>query len=232
MPVQALDSLRRSLLRGGVAPRYVRRYVAELSEHYEALEREELAAGFGRKQAALRARARLGDDANLQASVLSRRACMSFSRRHPVTCFVALPIAILLAGKALVAIGAAGAGLWLSGSARSQFSDGSGAVLAGFVHFAFRYAVPLAITFGYCVVAEWRGCRLIWPLAACLILAIYVGATALRIDTPLLQISQAQLGFGRHYFLLTPALLVPPAGFVCYLIIRSWISRRVRRLQS
>ena len=51
MPEQPLSSLGKSLLRAGVAPRYVRRYVAELSDHYESLERDELAAGFGPEQA-------------------------------------------------------------------------------------------------------------------------------------------------------------------------------------
>ena len=215
-----------------MAPRYVRRYLAELSEHYEALQREELAAGSGPQQAAQRAKARLGDDTILRASVLARRTCMSFSRRRPVICFVLLPIAILLAGKALVAIAAAGATLWLSGSAKSQLSESAAALLADLVQFAFRYAIPLAITFGYCVVAHRRGCPLIWPLAACLILALYVGAMALRIHTPLFEVGQTQLGFGRHDFLLTRALLGPPAVFVCYLMIRLWMSRRVPGLQN
>ena len=117
------------------------------------------------------------------------------------------------------------AGSHVSGVAVSQVSGGSGATESLVIGFALRYAAPLLIAIGYCVVADRRGCRMLWPLAACSILGLYVGGLALRLQTPLWRIGDAQLGFGRHDFVLSPAILIPPAAFVVYWMIRPWLSR-------
>jgi hypothetical protein len=56
------DAVAETLLKGGIAPRHVRRYVRELAEHLDDLTAQQRAAGYDREGAASRARARLGDD--------------------------------------------------------------------------------------------------------------------------------------------------------------------------
>jgi hypothetical protein len=55
------NQLRNQLLRGGVAPRHVTRYLRELTEHLEDLVAEEKLAGRDCETAETSAWARLGD---------------------------------------------------------------------------------------------------------------------------------------------------------------------------
>ena len=45
MPQPRLSTLKERLLRGGIAPRHVHRYVAELKDHFDDLAPEETACG-------------------------------------------------------------------------------------------------------------------------------------------------------------------------------------------
>ncbi len=72
MPSNRFSMLRRSLDEQGVARRYAERLITELREHRADLEEERLAAGDSAREAALRARQRLGCDAAIVAQVLAR----------------------------------------------------------------------------------------------------------------------------------------------------------------
>ena len=85
------DTLRETLLAGGIAPRHVRRYLAELSEHLDDLTAEQRTLGYDATDAVLRAHARLGDDGELAKAMLeqpgmkswpARRSSTSASRAH------------------------------------------------------------------------------------------------------------------------------------------------------
>lgn len=71
------DELRKRLLRAGVAPRHVRRYLAELADHLGDLTNEELHAGRGRADADSAALVRLGTMEELAQAMISRRDCQS-----------------------------------------------------------------------------------------------------------------------------------------------------------
>ena len=88
MPFEALAE---TLLKGGIAPRHVRRYVRELGEHLEDLTAQQRAAGYDGEDAASRARARLGDDAELAQAMLEQPGMRSWSARLPWLVFVLLP---------------------------------------------------------------------------------------------------------------------------------------------
>lgn len=51
------DRLRESLLKAGVAPRHVRRYLRELDQHFEDLAEQQRQSGYDEEDAASRARA-------------------------------------------------------------------------------------------------------------------------------------------------------------------------------
>jgi hypothetical protein len=98
------ENLRETLLKGGVAPRHVRRYLTELSEHLDDLTAQQREAGYDGEDAALRARARLGDDDGLAQAMLEQPGMRSWPARLPWLAFVALPpVATLLLGTLLYA---------------------------------------------------------------------------------------------------------------------------------
>src|ERR1700744_4848181 len=115
MPFEApaFAGLEDRLLRGGIAPRHVRRYLRELSEHLADLTAAERAAGHDAADAALRARAALGPDGELADAMLKQRDFRSLSARFPWLVFIVMPPFALISGfvlwaLAMVLIGVAG----------------------------------------------------------------------------------------------------------------------------
>lgn len=98
------DPLRERLLRAGIAPRHVRRYLRELSEHLADLTAEQRAAGYDDENAAIRARALLGDDAELAAAMEEQPGFRSIVARFPWLVFGVLPPFALILGFLLWAL--------------------------------------------------------------------------------------------------------------------------------
>ena len=102
------DHLRETLLRAGIAPRYVRRYVGELRDHLEDLTAQQRQAGYDSTEARIRARARLGSDDELAAAMLAQKNFRAWASRAPWAVFLLLPpltaigIGMLLLGALLV----------------------------------------------------------------------------------------------------------------------------------
>jgi hypothetical protein len=80
---ESFETLRATLLRGGVAPRYVVRTLLELEEHLGDLEAAELAAGTVPAEAARRAHEMLGDPRAIAAAVLAREELLDWPLRWP-----------------------------------------------------------------------------------------------------------------------------------------------------
>jgi hypothetical protein len=98
------EALREILLKGGVAPRHVRRYLAELSEHLDDLTEKQRAQGYEGEDAALRARALLGDNSELAAAMLDQKSLRSLPARAPWLIFGLLPpVAGIAASFAVIA---------------------------------------------------------------------------------------------------------------------------------
>ncbi|HEX4077870.1 MAG TPA: hypothetical protein VHX61_03220 [Rhizomicrobium sp.] len=83
MPPSGFEALRERLLRTGIAPRHVRRYVGELRDHFDDLVREETANGALQGEAEIRARRRLGSDSDLAAVMLACPELRSLAARYP-----------------------------------------------------------------------------------------------------------------------------------------------------
>ena len=98
------EGLRESLLKGGVAPRHVRRYLAELSEHLDDLTEKQRAHGYEGEDASSRARALLGEDRELAAAMLEQKSLRSIPARAPWLIFGFLPPVVgIAAAFALIA---------------------------------------------------------------------------------------------------------------------------------
>jgi hypothetical protein len=85
------------LLRGGIAPRHVKRYLRELTEHLADLTTAQREAGFDEADAAARARAALGPDKELADAMLKQRDFRALAARFPWAVFsVAPPLAMFI----------------------------------------------------------------------------------------------------------------------------------------
>src|SRR3954467_9718326 len=82
------------LLKGGVAPRHVRRYISELDDHLAQSTAQLHRGGCDIEDARLQARARLGDDAQLVSAMLDVPGIRAWSARLPWLVFAAIPPAM------------------------------------------------------------------------------------------------------------------------------------------
>jgi hypothetical protein len=96
MPQSRFDRLSERLLHAGIAPRHVRRYTRELSDHLDDLVREEMGNGTGRELAETKALSRLGNEDNLAAAMLERPELRAFMARYPWAVFGVGPILMLV----------------------------------------------------------------------------------------------------------------------------------------
>jgi hypothetical protein len=137
------DQLRERLLRAGIAPRHVRRYVTELQDHFDDLVREETDKGLTGGAAEQAAHARLGSDEELSTVMLARPDLRSVTARFPWAVFGFGPVLILalaIASALFVQVGIIFASpeipLWSIPWARLSFD---------IVNWLATYAAPLAI---------------------------------------------------------------------------------------
>jgi hypothetical protein len=91
------DELRERLLRAGVAPRHVRRYLAELGDHLADLRAEEVAAGRSGAEAEGAAIARLGGMEELARAMTERREFQAWCARAPWAVFGVGPVLVVAA---------------------------------------------------------------------------------------------------------------------------------------
>src|SRR5579859_1830609 len=82
------DELRERLLRAGVAPRHVRRYLAELRDHLADLTAEEERAGHGRAEAESAALVRLGGMDDLAKAMIGLAPLLYLAGAYFVACFI------------------------------------------------------------------------------------------------------------------------------------------------
>lgn len=85
------DELREQLLRAGVAPRHVRRYLTELTDHLADLRREEMHSARNAGDAEVEAFARLGNMDDLAKAMIEQRQFQSWCARAPWAMFVWRP---------------------------------------------------------------------------------------------------------------------------------------------
>ena len=92
-----LDELGERLLRAGVAPRHVRRYLRELGDHLADLRAEEEHAGKSRADAVSAALARLGEMEDLARAMMEQSHLQSWSARAPWAMCGLAPLFVLAA---------------------------------------------------------------------------------------------------------------------------------------
>jgi hypothetical protein len=179
------DAVAETLLKGGIAPRHVRRYVHELDEHLDDLTAQQRAAGYDREDAASRARARLGDDSELAQAMLDQPGMRSWPARMPWLVFLLLPpILTAVMGLALYAA------FYYVGNGAAKITAVLPLPESRLVGFSLAamtavnvLAVPVTATL-LAILAQRQRLRLRWPL---------LGIGLLLLATPLLSSR-----FGHH----------------------------------
>jgi len=78
-----LNELRECLLRAGVAPRHVRRYLTEFADHFADLRADEERAGRSHVDAESAALARLGRIDDLAKAMIEQRQFQSWGAQAP-----------------------------------------------------------------------------------------------------------------------------------------------------
>jgi hypothetical protein len=183
------DILRERLLRAGVAPRHVRRYLRELQEHHDDLLRAELSSGASPQAAHDAAWARLGTDEGLVQSMLQRPELRSRAARFPALAFGAVPV--------LGWIGAPIAlHLFLSllpeGSRQTKVDDGFIAVYHA-ATFAYTRLLPVVLGVILLHLAANRRLRLLWPVVGAGAIDVLAGTLTVYSSPGQLGISSALL---------------------------------------
>lgn len=180
--MQRFNELRERLLRAGVAPRHVRRYLAELNEHLSDLIAEETSAGRNPEDAQASALSRLGATDQLASAMIDRREFQSWSAKTPWAVFGLAPI-ILLAASYFAACFY----LWCGWNlflpvANTPFGRTGGSVygLSNLYFQAgklFYFSAPVLIGWAVAATAARQRLKIWWPAIALALLAS-MGATA------------------------------------------------------
>ena len=165
------EALRETLLTGGIAPRHVRRYLVELSEHLDDLTAEQRTLGYDETDAALRARARLGEDRELAAAMLEQKSLRSIAARAPWAIFGILPsfaavLAMLVPLGVLVLIGKS-LGFAAKGAIRPHWFElaaMAAAICANLVFFPLASALFVALVARQRLSAYWALIAVAIPL--------------------------------------------------------------------
>jgi hypothetical protein len=166
------NELRERLLRAGVAPRHVRRYLTELADHWADLTVEEERAGRSRAEAESAALVRLGGVDDLARAMIEQRHFQSWFVRAPWAFFSLAPL-MLLAAMYLTAclILWSGWKIFLPG-ADSPFVRVDGLAILYFgVGRLLYYSAPILVGWGIGLVAARQRLQALWPMAGLALIA-------------------------------------------------------------
>jgi hypothetical protein len=175
-----LNELRERLLRAGVAPRHVRRYIAELTDHLADLSAHEERGRRSQADAKSAALIRLGGMDDLAKAMIEKRQFRSWCSRAPWAMFGLVPL-FFLAGTWFVALFMLWSGwqIFLPG-ADTPFT---GTPLYGFENIYFQldralyFGAPILIGWGVGFLAARQRLNAIWPAAGLAMIA-WMGGTA------------------------------------------------------
>jgi hypothetical protein len=172
------NELRERLLRAGVAPRHVRRYLTELADHLADLTAEEERAGHSREDAESAALGRLGGIDELARAMIEKRQFQSWCVRAPWAVCGLAPL-LLLFGAWFVALLI----LWSGWKIFLPRADTPFIRIDGFAIFYFGvgrlvyFCAPILIGWGIGLIAARQRLKAVWPTIGSVLIA-FIGGTA------------------------------------------------------
>jgi hypothetical protein len=172
------SELRERLLRAGVAPRHVRRYLTELADHWADLTAEEERAGRSRADAESAALARLGRMDDLARAMIEQRRFQSWCVRAPWAVFGLAPLFVLAAAYLVACLILwSGWKFFLPGTDSPFVPVGGLAILYFDVGRLLYYSAPFLVGWGFGYMAVRQRLKAAWPMAGIALIA-WMGATA------------------------------------------------------
>jgi hypothetical protein len=176
MSPRRFEELRERLLRAGVAPRHARRFVRELSEHYEDALQAELAKGAERGAAEHAARLRLGTEDALVQSMLAQPELRSRGARFPALVFGVGP---LLLWSVVLLTTFCGLRLLPVPPAPSPSAELLGTAALALCLLYFRI-LPVLLGVLVLTAAAQRRLRAYWPLAGAALIDLLAGTVSVH----------------------------------------------------
>ena len=178
--------LRERLLRAGVAPRHVRRYLTELGDHLADLRAEEERAGRSRTDAESAALLRLGTVNDLAKAMTEQRQFQSWCSRVPWAIFGFGPlVALAVAWFVSVFILWAGWNVFLPG-ADTPFGARIPGPIYGLENIYFQadkfyyFSAPFLVGWGVALLAARQRLQSAWPIVGLVLLAWMGGMAQIR----------------------------------------------------
>jgi hypothetical protein len=230
--MKSFSDLRERLLRAGVAPWHVRRYLAELADHLADLKLEEERAGRGRAGAEIAALTRLGGVDALAKAMIEQRQLQSWCSRAPWAVFslgplIILAVAYLIAGLILWS----GWKIFLPGS-ETPFVPTQGLSVPYFAVGRLDYFfAPILIGWGIGLFAARQRSKAIWPVVGLILNALIAGAVQFHAVRPHLPGADGQVSVGftfanslGHAFGI---LLLTTSPYLVWLIARALTDSRL-----
>lgn len=176
------NELRERLLLAGVAPRYVRRYLAELVDHLADLKAEEESVGRSAIDAESAALARLGGMDSLANAMINQRQFQSWSSRVPWAMFCLAPL-LFLSGAYFTALAILWYGwhVFLPG-ADTPFGSAIPGPIYGLANVYFQadkfyyFAAPILVGWAIELIAARQRIKSTWPIVASALVALMGGS--------------------------------------------------------
>lgn len=197
---KSLNDLRERLLRAGVAPRHVRRYLTELADHLADLRADEERAGLGRADAEAAALMRLGEVDTLTKAMIEQRQLQSWCARAPWAVFslgtlMVLAVAYLVAGLILWT----GWKIFLPGSETPFVPIQGLSVLYFGVGKLDYFFAPVLIGWGIGLFAARQRSTPIWPVVGLILDALIASAVRFHAVRPHVPSADGHVSVGFNF---------------------------------
>jgi len=201
------QELRERLLRGGIAPRHIRRYLNELSDHLADLTKEEERAGRSRAEVEAAALGRLGNVDHLAKAMLDQRRFRSWCARAPWAMFSVTPLVLLLLAYLASALILCSGWLMFLPAATTPFGQTTPQVSSlGNIYFQIGrliyFTAPVFIGLAIGLVAIRQRLTALWPMIGIVLIA-WMGGTA-HIQTSVSGVPHCR-DIGLTFFVRPPA---------------------------
>jgi hypothetical protein len=172
-----LVELRERLLRAGVAPRHVRRYLSELADHLADLRVEERRSGRSLAEAEAAALERLGCVEELAQAMIAKPELHGWSARAPWAVFgIGSVVGLAVAYTAACTILWIGWKVFLPGNESPFVPVDDGLAIAYFgLGRMLYFGAPVLVGWSMCVLAARQRIRWMWPAVGMAVVASIAG---------------------------------------------------------